>query len=105
MIMREICLARMDRTRPVVVLTREVFRQAMTKVTVAPVTSTIKGLCSEVRVGKANGLDHESAIALDTVLTIPVDRLGRSIGFLTPDQEKALARAFVMAYDLELPVA
>ena len=90
MIMREICLARMDRTRPVVVLTREV---------------TIKGLCSEVRVGKANGLDHESAIALDNVLTIPVDRLGRSIGFLTPDQEKALARAFVMAYDLELPVA
>ena len=41
MIMREICLARMDKTRPVVVLTREVSRQAMTKVTVAPVTSTI----------------------------------------------------------------
>nr|WP_279588569.1 type II toxin-antitoxin system PemK/MazF family toxin [Brooklawnia cerclae] len=48
----------MDRTRPVVVLTREAARAAMTKVTVAPITSTVKGLNSEVPVEAVNGLDR-----------------------------------------------
>ena len=51
--MREICLVRLDKTRPAVVLTREAARAAMTKVTIAPITSTIKGLSSEVPVGPA----------------------------------------------------
>ena len=102
--MREICLARLDKTRPVVVLTREAARAAMTKVTVAPVTSTIKGLSSEVRVGPMNGLDHDGVIAIDNTLTVPADLLGRTIGFLTGDQEAALARAVVLAFDLDLPL-
>ena len=56
--MREVCLARLDKTRPVVVLTRAAAREAMTKVTVAPITSTVKGLSSEVPVRPAEGLDH-----------------------------------------------
>ena len=102
--MREICLARLDKTRPVVVLTRESARAAMTKVTVAPITSTMKGLSSEVPVGRANGLDHDSAIALDNVVTIPSQLLGRTIGFLTEAQEAQLARAIVLAYDLDIPL-
>lgn len=101
---REVRLARLDKTRPVVVLTREVARAAMTKVTVAPVTSTVKGLSSEVAVGTENGLESASAVSLDNVVTIPADRLGRLLGFLTPAQEQALARAVVLAYDLELPL-
>ena len=100
--MREICLARLDKTRPVVVLTREAARAAMTKVTVAPITSTIKGLTSEVGVGPDNGLDADCVISLDNVLTVPVAVLGRTVGYLTVDQERRLARAVVLAYDLEL---
>ena len=84
--MREICLARADKTRPVLVLTREAARGAMTKVTVAPITSTVKGLSSEVPVGRANGLDHAGAVSLDNVVTIPASLLGRTLGFLTDDQ-------------------
>ncbi len=102
--MREICLARLDKTRPVLVLTREPARTAMTKVTVAPITSTIKGLSSEVLVGTANGLDHDCAVALDNVLTIPTAALGRTIGYLRTGQEQELARAIVLAYGLELPL-
>ena len=102
--MREVCLARLDKTRPVVILTRAAAREAMTKVTVAPITSTVKGLSSEVPVGPAEGLDHDCAISLDNVLTIPSSRLGRTLGFLSPTQEKALARAIVLAYDLDLPL-
>lgn len=101
--MREICLARLDKPRPVVVLTREAARPAMTKVTVAPITSTVKGLSSEVPVGPSNGLDHDCAISLDNVLTIPVSALGRTIGFLSERQEAELARAVVLAFDLDVP--
>lgn len=102
--MREICLVRLDKTRPALVLTREAARGAMTKVTVAPITTTVKGLSSEVRVGPDNGLDHECAVALDNVVTVPVELLGRTIGFLRAEQEVELARALVLAYDLELPL-
>ena len=76
----------------------------MTKVTVAPITSTIKGLTSEVGVGPDNGLDADCVISLDNVLTVPVAVLGRTVGYLTVDQERRLARAVVLAYDLELPL-
>lgn len=99
--MREICLAKLDKTRPVLVLTREVARSAMTKVTVAPITSTVKGLSSEVELGERNGLDHRSAASLDNAVTIPSSLLGRTIGFLQPDQERALAIAVIMAFDLD----
>lgn len=99
--MREICLAKLDKTRPVLVLTREAARSAMTKVTVAPITSTVKGLSSEVELGERNGLDHRSAASLDNTVTIPSSLLGRTIGFLQPDQEDALAMAVIMAFDLD----
>ncbi|QBF47383.1 type II toxin-antitoxin system PemK/MazF family toxin [Janibacter limosus] len=102
--MREICLVRLDKTRPALVLTRETARGAMTKVTVAPITTTAKGLSSEMRVGRANGLDAECAVALDNVVTVPVELLGRTVGYLSSTQEAELARAVVMAYDLELPL-
>lgn len=102
--MREIRLARLDKTRPVLVLTRDAARGAMTKVTVAPITSTIRGLSSEVRVGPTNGLDHDSAVSLDNVLTVPVASLGRTLGYLLDAQEAELARAVVLAYDLEVPL-
>lgn len=102
--MREICLVRLDKTRPALVLTRDTARGAMTKVTVAPITTTAKGLSSEVRVGPANGLDAECAVALDNVVTVPVELLGRTVGYLSSAQEAELARAVVMAYDLDLPL-
>jgi len=76
----------------------------MTKVTVAPIMSTIKGLSSEVGVGPDNGLDHDGVVSLDNVLTIPVAALGRTVGFLSAAQEAQLARAVVLAYDLEVPL-
>ncbi len=102
--MREICLVRLDKTRPALVLTRDAARGAMTKVTVAPITRTIKGLSSEVAVGPGNGLDHECVVSLDNVLTVPVGMVGRTVGHLSPAQERQLARAVVLAYDLEVPL-
>ncbi|NCT91872.1 type II toxin-antitoxin system PemK/MazF family toxin [Cellulomonas sp. APG4] len=102
--MREIRLVRLDKTRPAVVLTREAARAAMSKVTVAPITSTVKGLSSEVLVGPENGLDHRCVVALDNVVTVPDAALGRTVGYLTATQEAELARAVVLAYDLDVPL-
>ncbi len=102
--MREICLARLDKTRPALVLTRAAARAAMTKATLAPITSPARGLSSEVPVGPENGLDHDGVVALDNVLTVPVANVGRTIGYLTAPQEAELARAVVLAYDLEVPL-
>ncbi|WP_301280702.1 type II toxin-antitoxin system PemK/MazF family toxin [Arsenicicoccus sp. oral taxon 190] len=74
----------------------------MTKVTVAPITSTVKGLSSEVPLGPRNGLDHGCAAALDNTVTVPTSTLGRTIGYLYGDQERALAEAVVLAFDLDL---
>lgn len=99
--MHPIWLARIDKTRPVLVLTREEVRAVRRFVTIAPITSTIRGLRSEVAVGRRNGLDGDCVINLDSITTVPRDALIRPLGALLDDQENDLARAFRDAFDLE----
>jgi mRNA interferase MazF len=99
--MRPIHTARLDQARPVVVLTRELVRPYLTRVTVAPITSTVRGLSTEVPVGPGNGLGHECVISCDNIITIPKDALGPQIGYLLPDQEAGLTAAIRAAFDLD----
>lgn len=98
--MRPIQLARLDKSRPVLILTRELVRPHLTRVSVAPITSTIRGLSTEVRVGPANGLDHDSVVSCDNIVTVPTSALGRHLGYLLPAQEEELAQAIRLAFDL-----
>ncbi|MDO5494726.1 MAG: type II toxin-antitoxin system PemK/MazF family toxin [bacterium] len=98
--MREIRLVAADTPRPALVLTRSTAREYMRRVTVAPITSTIRGLTSEVEVGPENGLDHRSVVSIDNTMTVGVEAIGRLVGYLLPHQEEALARAVVLAFDL-----
>ncbi len=50
-----------------------------------------QGLSSEVLVGPDNGLDHDYVVALDNVITVPVNLLGRTVGYLSAEQEALLA--------------
>lgn len=99
--MRPIHIAHLDKARPVLVLTREVVRPYLRNVTVAPITSTIRGLSTEVPVGLANGLSRKSVVSCDNISTIPVGYLGDQIGFLLHDQEPALTAALLAAFDLD----
>lgn len=101
--MRPIHTARLDKTRPVLILTRELVRPHLNRVTVAPITSTVRGLSTEVPVGPANGLDHDCVISCDNIVTLPVTALGRQIGYLFPSQEPELTAAIHAAFDLEPP--
>lgn len=101
--MHPIWLAQLDKTRPVPVpvLTREEVRAVRRMVTVAPITSTVRGLRSEVIVGQSNGLDRESVVSLDSIVTVPREVLLRPIGALLEGQEHDLTRASHEAFDLE----
>ena len=98
--MRPIHLAQLDKRRPVLVLTRELVRPHLTRVTVAPITSTIRGLSTEVSVGPENGLDHPSVVSCDNIVTVLSSALGRQIGYLFQAQEPRLTEAIHAAFDL-----
>lgn len=87
--------------RPVLVLTRELVRPHLSRVTVAPITSTVHGLSTEIPVGRPNGVDHDSVVSCDNIVTIPAADLGRQIGYLFPAQEPVLTQTVQAAFDLE----
>lgn len=99
--MRPIHSAQLDKVRPVLILTRELVRPHMRRVTVAPITTTIRGLSTEVPIGPPNGLDAECVVSCDNVVTIPKEALGLQIGHLLPAQEQALTAAIHAAFDLD----
>jgi len=99
--MRSIAIVQLDRRRPALILTRATKLPLLTWVTVAPITSTIRGLSSEVLVGPRNGLDHDSAVSCDNVTTVRKEAVGDTIGLLFDDQEADLSRAISDAFDLE----
>lgn len=98
--MRGIHVAQLDKARPVLILTRELVRPHLRTVTVAPITTTVRGLSTEVAVDAANGLAGPSVVSCDNITTIPTDALGEQIGVLLDSQEPALSEAITAAFDL-----
>jgi len=99
--MRAIHVAQLDKAQPVLILTRELVQPHLRTVTVAPITTTIRGLSSEVGVDAANGLSEPSVVSCDNITTIPTDAVGEQIGVLLDSQEPALSDAIVTAFDLD----
>jgi mRNA interferase MazF len=100
--MRTIASVQFDKRRPALVLTRQSKFHLLEWVTVAPITSTVRGITSEVPVGPRNGLDHDSVVRCDNITTVRRSAVGDTIGLLFDDQEPALARAITDAFDLDL---
>lgn len=86
-----------DKRRPVLVLTRQEVIGLLHTVMVAPITSTIYGVPSEVVVGPEEGLKHASAVNLDHVQTVERARLTTYIGSVAPTTMKAVCRALAVA--------
>ena len=99
--MRPIHVAHLDKARPVLLLTRELVRPHLRTVTVAPITTTIRGLSTEVPVDADNGLTEASVVSCDNITTIPANALGAQIGVLLDRQERELSRAIRAAFDLD----
>ena len=84
--------------RPVLVISRSASLRVRTRVTVAPVTSTVRGIASEVAVGKRQGVRGGSVITCDNVQTILQARLDpQPIGRLSVPKTIELDRALRFA--------
>jgi Growth inhibitor len=71
-----------DKQRPVVVLTRESAIRYLSTVTVAPITSTIRGASSEVLLDEADGMKIRCAVNLHNTASVSQQRLGKRVARL-----------------------
>src|SRR6266481_9054102 len=79
--------------RPVILLSRNEAYAIRELVTVAPVTTRVRGIPSEVPLGRRDGLPKSGAANLDTVTTIPKQALSARIAALEPAKLVAVDRA------------
>ena len=75
-----------DKQRPVLVLTRESAIGYLSAVTVAPITSTIRGVPSEVLLTEEDGMKHPCAVNLHNVVTVSKEHMGRRVGKLSTER-------------------
>lgn len=86
-----------DKRRPVLLLTRDSVLEYLEEVTIAPITSTIRDIPSEVVLGPADGLPRTCAINLDHVQTVPKTRLGGLIATLPSPRMQEVREALLFA--------
>jgi len=89
--------AKPDKRRPVLIISRQSVIPLLRTVMVAPITSAIHGVPSEVLVGPEHGLKHESAANLDHVQTVDRSRLSTFIGHLGDELMDEVCRALAVA--------
>jgi mRNA interferase MazF len=90
-----------EKKRPVLVLSRDSAIGFLGEVTIAPITSTIRDIPSEVRLGPGDGVPRDCAANLDHVQTVPKARIGALIASLTPSRmtEVRAALLFALGFD------
>jgi len=91
---------RPDKQRPVLVLTRDSILEYLGEVTVAPVTSTIRNIPSEVFLSNRDGMPHDCAINCDHIQTVSRGKIGLLITVLPPSKMTEVGDAIAFALDL-----
>src|SRR5262249_14243836 len=86
-----------DNRRPVLILTRPQAIRLLHTVTVASITSTIRGIPSEVNVGVEEGLQSDCVVNLDQVQTVEQSKLRTFIGSVSREKMAQVCRALMIA--------
>jgi mRNA interferase MazF len=87
--------------RPVLVVTRQVAIPVLSAITAAFVTSTVRGIPSEVPLNSEHGLDHGSVANCDNLITIEKAALGERRGTLACEDVRRLDDALRFALQLD----
>jgi mRNA interferase MazF len=92
---------RPDKKRPVLILTRQSALEFLGEVTVAPITSTVREIPSEVALSDADGMARDCAVNLDHLQTVPMARVGALIATLSSRRmaEVQSALRFALGFD------
>ena len=86
-----------DKRRPVVILTRDSILEYLGEVTIAPVTTTVREIPTEVVLTSADGMPRDCAINLDHVQTVSRKKIGALITALAPQRMGELRAALLFA--------
>jgi mRNA interferase MazF len=89
-----------DKKRPVVILTRNSVLEYLGEVTVAPVTSTIRDIPSEVLLSHQDGMRNDCAINCDHIQTVSKSRIGSLIATLSKEKLSEIRNAISFALNL-----
>jgi mRNA interferase MazF len=92
--------AKPDKNRPVVILTRDAIIPHIGEVTVAPLTSSIRDIPSEVLLDRTDGLPRECAVNCDHMQTVSKAKIGSIIATLAPARLRELRDAIAFAIAL-----
>lgn len=82
-----------DKKRPVLVLTRDSSIRHLTTVTVAPMTSSIRGIPSEVMLDEEDGMKAPCVVNLHNLITISQQRLGKRVARLSEQRMSQVCAA------------
>lgn len=91
-----------DKNRPVVVLTRDSAIAYLSTVTVAPITSAIRGVPSEVVLNEEDGMKAPCAVNLHNAVTVSQDRLGRRVAQLSSLRMGEICAALRFSFGCDL---
>ena len=89
-----------DKKRPVLVLTRDSVLEYLGEVTVAPITSTVRDIPSEVFLSKQDGMTKDCAINFDHIQTVSKGKIGSLITKLSTDKLEQVRNAIQFALNL-----
>jgi len=89
-----------DKKRPVVILTRNSILEYLGEVTIAPVTSTIRDIPSEVLLSRLDGMHNECAINCDHIQTVSKSNVGSMITTLSREKLSEVRNAINFALNL-----
>ena len=89
-----------DKRRPVLILTRDSIISSLGEVTVAPLTTRIRNIPSEVALSRDDGPPRECAVNCDHLQTVPRGRLGGPVGSLSAGKMEEVAKAVRFALAL-----
>lgn len=82
-----------DKRRPVLILTRDSIIDHLGEVTIAPITSTIREIPSEVYLGPEHGMPRTCAVNCDHIQTVPKSKVGTLITTLDAERLVLVRRA------------
>jgi len=89
-----------DKNRPVLILSRDPVIEYLGEVTIAPVTTTIRDIPSEVLLTKADGLPRECVVNCDHLQTVSKGKIGPLIATLSTSRMTEVAEAVSFALAL-----
>ena len=92
--------ARPDKKRPVLILTRDAVLAYLGEVTVAPITSTVRDIPSEVFLSEADGMPRDCAVNCDHLQTVSKEKIGSLITALTMSKIVDVGKAIRFALDI-----